>query len=119
LFCLYGKRESKKHSVNLQAIYRTLPYSSYASKASDNLKELEYQEWSSAKQKHTITVYENFLSDFQDGVFSEQAEKRLIDLEVDAIFKDNHCTLPTMSQSSTDSNNFQHRKQILKHSKNG
>jgi outer membrane protein assembly factor BamD (BamD/ComL family) len=74
--------------------------SSYSDIAQFKLRILHEQTWENVKELNTIRAYETYLEKYPLGDFSEDAEKRIIDLEVDAIFSGDHGKLPPMSKTS-------------------
>ena len=43
--------------------------------------------------------FNNFLQEFPEGVYSEEVQKRIVDLEVDAIFRGDYGKMPPMKRS--------------------
>lgn len=74
--------------------------SSYSTKARQKLSELEEKFWSEALTGKSLKKYQNYISNFPDGKYYDEAEKAIIDIEVDNIFKGDHGVLPPMSKTS-------------------
>ena len=53
------------------------------------------------KNKNTISACKNYISKYPYGTYAEEANKKIIDLEVDGIFKGDYGQLPPMSKSSS------------------
>lgn len=58
----------------------------------------ENSAWQTALKMNNILSFEKYLSLFPHGQHSKQAETRIIDLEVDNVFTNEHSTLPTMNK---------------------
>lgn len=74
--------------------------SSYGTKAKEQLAILDNEHWRRANSQKTIQAYQRYLNIFPDGIYSQDAEKAIIDKEVDNIMKGDHGQLPPMSRSS-------------------
>ncbi|MCB9304850.1 MAG: hypothetical protein H6566_29830 [Lewinellaceae bacterium] len=75
----------------------------YSELAEEELEQLEEQYWKKARSRNTIREYRNYLSSFPSGSYAEEAEGRIIDLEVSAIFQGEHGFLPPMSRTGASS----------------
>ena len=64
----------------------------------DNRWNTEINAWQTASKLDDLTSYEKYLSLFPHGKHMAQAEKKIIDLSVDATFAGSHGTLPEMDQ---------------------
>lgn len=64
--------------------------------ATDNRWNTEINAWQTASKLDDLTSYEKYLSLFPHGKHMAQAEKKVIDLSVDATFAGSHGTLPEM-----------------------
>lgn len=62
-------------------------------------EELEERAWNNARNRSSIGGYQTYLDQYPDGSWKVEAEKRMIDLEVDKIMKGEHGELPPMSRS--------------------
>ncbi|MBK7438370.1 MAG: hypothetical protein IPI77_16610 [Saprospiraceae bacterium] len=67
----------------------------------DKLNQLESNSWDIAKRKNIIEEYKAYLLNFPAGLHSDEANKRIVDLEVDNIFKNDHGILPAMERISS------------------
>ncbi len=74
--------------------------SSFSSIARNKLSVLEREHWYQATNKKSIALYQAYLKNFPNGEHSAEAEKAIIDLEVDNIFKGDYGQLPPMSKTS-------------------
>jgi hypothetical protein len=63
------------------------------------MNELQWLDWNSAKFKNTIDAYSDFILKYPLNFNVPEAEKRIIDLEVEAIFKADHGELPPLTKS--------------------
>ncbi|MDF1866338.1 MAG: hypothetical protein P1U70_16000 [Saprospiraceae bacterium] len=98
----WKKTLSKNNPEAFQNFIQLFPNSFYTEQANDKLNRLELADWNNAKKRDRISSYEEYISTFPDGVHSEEARKRIIDIEVDAIFKGDHGTLPPMNRISPE-----------------
>ena len=73
--------------------------SSYSSRAREKLSNLETEYWRQASSQRTISSYQKYLDNFPNGGHVAEAEKAVIDKEVDDIFKGDHGLLPPMSKT--------------------
>lgn len=58
----------------------------------------EVKAWKTANSTNSISGYEDYLERYPKGKHSSMANKRLIDLEVDRVFRGDHGTLPNMTK---------------------
>jgi outer membrane protein assembly factor BamD (BamD/ComL family) len=56
--------------------------------------------WDKAVLANSVAAYSTYLKEFPNGVNAERARKKIIDLEVEEIFRGDHGELPPMSRSS-------------------
>jgi outer membrane protein assembly factor BamD (BamD/ComL family) len=75
--------------------------SSYGSRAREKLSILKSEYWSRATSQKSISQYQRYLDNFPNGEHIADAEKAIIDKEVDNIFKGDHGLLPPMSKTGS------------------
>ena len=96
--------ENAKKNHNYQSYIDFYPYGEYVSEAKELIEKAlwstESSAWKEATDKNTINVYQKYLGLYPHGVHATQAKKRIIDIEVDDIFKGEHGTLPPMDKTS-------------------
>ena len=78
-----------------------------SSKAKDNvtidvpvIDSKEQKEWERAEKLKTIAGYKNYLKIYPNGTYSDEAEKKIIDKEVDIILAGSHGNLPAPQKTS-------------------
>ncbi len=76
-------------------------HSSYSVVAQQKLEGLESDYWKQAESKNSISQYQKYISNFPNGRHIPEAEKEIIDIEVDNIFKGDHGKLPPMSKTAS------------------
>jgi outer membrane protein assembly factor BamD (BamD/ComL family) len=76
------------------------PSSSYAYDAQNEMEKIERRDWDKACRTNTIKSYKDYILKYPYGEYVETADKKIIDLEVDNIFKGDYGQLPPMSKSS-------------------
>src|SRR5690606_28006315 len=93
--------------INTLEAYRSFvnqyPGSSYARLANHKIDEFDDRERNNGRRSDIIKRFQDYLSKFALVKYIERADKRIIELEVDAIFQGNHMQFPPMSK--TDSGN--------------
>jgi outer membrane protein assembly factor BamD (BamD/ComL family) len=101
----YEKKISQDWSLalkkNTAEAYKNFIYNhghdyNYRKLADEKLSSLEYETWSNA---NTVKKVNEYLNAYPYGKYSKEAEKRLIDLEVEAIFKGDYGKLPPMNKN--------------------
>jgi len=73
----------------------------YADSAVYAMEKIEETHWEYIYAKDTKEVYEEFILKFPDSKFVKLAEMRIIDLEVDRVFKGKHGQMPSMQRISS------------------
>lgn len=84
-----------------QDFYNTHKYSSYGSLAKSKMDSIDLSAWNSAKSSNTISAYKKYLDSYPSGIYAEDASKKIVDLEVESIFKGNYGYLPPMTKKSS------------------
>ena len=79
------------------------PNSSYADDAVDALERFEAADWRTALGLNSIKGYTAYLQKNPTGEHADIAQKKIIDLEVDKIFRGDHGQLPQMSRDGYSS----------------
>lgn len=74
--------------------------SSYGAKAREKLSILEAEFWQQAVRNNTISRYQRYIDNFPHGIHINEAQKAIIDKEVDDIFQGDHGRLPPMSRTN-------------------
>lgn len=78
--------------------YRDHPNTLYGKTALEKMEVLDQLAWGTAQRINTTDSYNKYLQDIPDGQFVSIANKKLIDLEVDRIFRGEHGQLPPMEK---------------------
>jgi hypothetical protein len=95
------KKTLKLNTYNgYKKFYYNYSHSSYASLAIDKMGDLDLKGWNNAKKWNSIKSYMNYISWYSDGDYIDEANKKIIDLEVDNIFKGDYGQLPSMNKTS-------------------
>jgi outer membrane protein assembly factor BamD (BamD/ComL family) len=96
---------NRAFKTNTPAAYRYFlndySRSSYSSRAREKLSILESKYWRRATSQKSIAQYQKYLDNFPSGEHIAEAEKAIIDKEVDDIFKGDHGLLPPMSRTGS------------------
>lgn len=74
--------------------------SSYAYQAKQKMDSFDYSAWNTAKSSNSIGAYQRYISSYPQGNFVNDANKRIIDLEVENIFKGDYGYLPPMTKKT-------------------
>lgn len=94
----------KAKMVNTIEAYRAFlekhPASSYSGQAQEKIDIFDDNNWNDVIKKNTIQSYQEYITKYPDGKHISEAEKKLIDTEVDQIFKGEHGKLPGMIRTS-------------------
>ena len=100
IYAEYQIAASENSILAYQRFIEKYPGTPYTSEAGRQLRMLDLEEWDKANVTNTIESFEQYLSLLPKGEFSVQAEKRIVDLSVDEIFKGEHGSLPSMNKVS-------------------
>ncbi|MCF8365761.1 MAG: hypothetical protein K9H16_08270 [Bacteroidales bacterium] len=73
-----------------------------ADKAKQKLAELDEFQWETASQADDIENYEEYLELLPGGLHADEAEKRIIDLEVKKVFGGRYGSMPPMDKLSSN-----------------
>ncbi|MBK8968351.1 MAG: hypothetical protein IPM36_17130 [Lewinellaceae bacterium] len=96
----WEKAKKKNTIVAYEGFIEKYPNSDYALLAREKIKAFENSDWRTAKSKNTIDAFRRFLAKHPYSKYSSEAEKLIIDLEVNKIFSKEHGMLPPMSRTS-------------------
>jgi outer membrane protein assembly factor BamD (BamD/ComL family) len=96
---LWNKAMLSKEKDDFKTLISQFPHNPYAKLAEFELKKIDDEAWKETTAINTIKSYQDYLSDFDDGKYVNEAKKRIIDIEVDEILKGNHGKLPPMDKS--------------------
>lgn len=91
----------KAHSIEIWKQFKENHPTAFHADADAQIEELWYHEvdaWQEASNLNTAASYAKYLELHPKGKHHRQAEKRLIDLEVDAAFAGKHGNLPSMEK---------------------
>ncbi|MBP6870994.1 MAG: hypothetical protein KBC43_03215 [Bacteroidales bacterium] len=64
------------------------------------MQEIERDDWYKASSRNTIASYTAYINSYPNGLYREDAEKKIIDKEVEDIFRGDHGVLPPASRTS-------------------
>jgi len=96
--------EAAKQKRNYQQYIDAYPKGKYISMAQElienELWNTESKAWNEANKRNSINSFKKYLNLYPNGINSDRAEKRIIDKEVDDIFKGEYGTLPSMGRTS-------------------
>ncbi len=98
---LYSRASEENSIEGWNAFIEAVP-DDYQKDAQERLLDLQWQNesfaWQNATEKDIAFYYEKYLEQHPRGKHARQAERRLVDLEVDAVFAGEHGTLPSMDK---------------------
>jgi len=78
--------------------YQDYPNTLYGKSALEKMKVLDQRAWDAAQRLNTTDSYNSYLKNVPGGQFVNAANKKLIDIEVDRIFRGEHGQLPPMEK---------------------
>lgn len=99
---LWDKALISNDKEDFKTIIKLHPDSQYSKLADFELKKIDKEAWEKAVAINTIQSYKYYLNNY-DGKYIAEAQKRIIDLEVDEILKGNHGKLPPMDKAHVSS----------------
>ena len=95
-----------KGTIEAWRNYRAMVPSSYYKDSQTKLEEIENLEWNTeakawkqASKENTISAYQKYQNLYPSGAHKSTAEKKIIDLQVAAVYAGEHGSLPSMDRT--------------------
>ncbi len=109
----YWKEVQRKNTYQAYLDFEMqYPNSSYVDLAAEKRRMIDRKAWEVALITNSIKGFKAYLNKFPYGDYTDSAEKKIIDLEVDNIFKGNHSKLPPLSRSGFGSSAYTNGNKI-------
>lgn len=87
--------------ASLHIFIENYPETNNSELAREQLNQLDEQAWQEACSEHSIEAYNSYLEVLPAGLHATEAEEKIVDLEVEAIFRGDYGSMPPMDKIRT------------------